>query len=162
MTHWSQAKRETLYIIILWSAVATASITVINGLVIINMLQSQIAPPQQRTLASQQPEMKQLKNHPLAPTIQWDCELSGQTSHHRTFASNARFVLKNCPNPAKMVNHTNKNQGHFFALNDGLFTSDFIHLQEGPNKIRFHWQGGSQDLEITRESKNKTTASTPL
>jgi hypothetical protein len=162
MTHWSRAERKTLYILTFWSVVATASIAAVNWLVIINILQSQSEPTQQRALASQTLEAKQEKNHPPAPTIQWDCGLSGQTSHHRTFASNARFVLKNCPNPAKMVNHTNKNQGHFFALNDGFFTSDFIHLQEGPNKIRFHWQGGSQDFEITRESKNKTTASTPL
>ena len=82
-----------------------------------------------------------------------NCELSPQPLSLQTKASMVRLLFENCPRVGRPLNPQNQSQGDLFQLSKNQWTSDFIFLSEGQNRLEMKLGKNKQIIEINRENK---------
>ena len=139
-----------------------AAIAGLNVLIIINSLGTNIFKPIQRNIAAvtqvPQVEIEKIK----APIIEVDCRKKDQKITIETKAPSARFLFKNCKQVGRMINEANQNNGDIFPLKGDKWTSDYIFLKPGINKILAPLKDRTQTIEVTRQIIKKPTSNKAL
>lgn len=120
-----------------------------NAIFILNILGSSILQPIEREVASV-PTAKVIEPLYHAPVLQIDCAKAWVNQDQATKADSARLSFKNCGEQIEIANLTNHNQGDVFAGKKGWFTSDFIRLSKGSNKLQVQMGKDTQIIEINR------------
>lgn len=146
----SSPEKKAYFQIFAWTFTILAILPCINFLIIISSVGSGIEIPFAREIASAE-ETPAPTEDMHSPNIQLNCKNLSSKLSFSTKAPTARLSFEGCKSVSRIVNKTNKSQGDVFALNDNQWTSDFIFLHHGPNKLKVSLDGKSYPIEITRE-----------
>lgn len=131
-------------------------IAFINFLIIMNSLGNDIFKPIQRNIAAVTtvtPIMKKMVIQ--SPTIEIDCTKKIEVHALNTLANSARVTFINCKKVGRLLNASNDNQGDIFPLKKNSWTSDYISLSPGKNRLSAALGDKIQTIEITREVRKK-------
>ena len=129
---------------------------------ILSSVGNNVFKPLKRNIAS-------VSNQPIAklkdvhsPIIEIDCKKKSQATKLKTKAVSARVLFKNCKEVGRPINESNQNQGDIFPLKKHHWTSDFIFLKQGSNKIIAPLGEKIQTIEIIRQKTKKLASSKAL
>lgn len=151
-----ELEKKAFWRLVRWITGLLVGITGLNILFILNAVGTPIFKPIQRNLAlAEQPETIEAFNEP-PPLIEVNCLKKNKKISIRTKALNTRLVFQHCKEITEILNETNKNQGSLFSIGKNKWTSDYISLKEGLNKIQATTDKHTQVIEITREVYKKS------
>lgn len=152
-------ERKAVWHLFFWSLLLFGGLTAINAVIMVNSIGPNILQPIQRNIASVTTPKTLLPKPDNAPRIEIDCTQSKTQHSQRTTALSFRIQLENCTNVAEVINESNHNEGHLFEMSKNQWTTDFISLDKGLNKIKINLGKSTQVIEITRKELKKPSSS---
>ncbi len=159
-----KSKSETLSFLRLVSVtlLVLGVLTALNTVIILNNLGTEILTPLKRNIASVAEKKKNEDLFAPAITLRWNCKKQNKLEPHITNADQVRLEFYECEKPERPINQANNSQADLFPINKNSWTSDFLPLSPGKNKIAFKVGKKSQVIEITRDTPSPQVADKAL
>ena len=157
---WTPEKKAILQIT-LWTVSILTGLTLLNFLFVLHTVGPGLQTTFSRNVASIPPAEKDLTEY-QTPLVKINCLNPKKIKKIETKASTARLKLFGCLGDKSIINQTNKNQAHLFALSKKEWTSDFIFLSPGPNRVAIQVAGKDYLVEITRQKEQVEDQNTAL
>ncbi len=132
-------------------------ISAINILIILNSVGSEIFKPLQRNIASVSNETSTEETLTPSLLIEFDCKKNQMIAKTQTLSGNLRLLFHSCKKVSRPANLTNNSQADLFSIGNQAWTSDFISLSPGENKVSFQYGKRTQIIEIIRETIKEST-----
>lgn len=149
MAHFSPQEKRNLTWLTGWGFGVVLCLAAANLIAISGLLEGPQNSGSQRHPASRT-HNKVFAHSPQGETFQWDCNFA-QSKTLTTSRGHLRLVVNNCPGLSELKNLSNKSDGDLFPVSATAWTSDYIHLSAGMNRLQLRWEGGSQIIEVTRD-----------
>ena len=158
MAESNQTDNKTFMRLVLWTLSVLVVMTGLNILFIINSVGTNLFSPLKRNIASVENEEPINLEKFASPIIEINCQVKKARDPILTKASSARVFFKNCAQVDQLVNESNHDQGDLFPLANKEWTSDYLSLSPGQNRIKATIGDDVQIIEIKREIVKKKTS----
>ena len=162
MANYKLSETKAFLRLVLGTFSVLGLLTAANVLMIMNSVGTDIFKPLKRNIASVAPVSKYAPEKIESPTVEINCRKNKKAVKITTKATSARIFFKNCKKIGRLLNESNQNQGDIFPLEANQWTSDFIFLNPGENRIKAPIGKTTQIIEITREIIKKSKANKAL
>lgn len=149
-------KSETLSYIRLVSItlLVLGVLTALNTVIILNNLGTEILSPLKRNIASVAEKENTEEISVPAITLSWNCAKEKTWEPQTTTADQIRLEFHKCKKPERPINKANDSQADLFPINKNSWTSDFLPLSLGKNKLAFKIGKDTHVIEITRNTSS--------
>lgn len=144
-------RKKAFWRLTFWTFTFIAALTGINILFIMNSVSIGFFRTEDRSPASVQEDSATKVKIPIPTVVEIHCNKKGPIQT-QTQASSTRFLFKNCVRVDSLINETNNGHADLFPLPGKQWTSDFILLKVGENRITAQSGDSIQIVNIIREN----------